>query len=1140
MANTPVLTTTRYVRPGAYIGRIIQPDPTTTGFVRTPCYVGKGNRLQTLFDQPIQRSYISGQALTFSTIAPNIAPLTYPAVNDQTKAVLVDQNGQPVPQSQWKFIESVPSSKVFDQVLMDPTAFNINSSYTINYQSTSRTFKDPMPSGITALRLMRAVGNSQGQSLYVEGTDYIVNNTMTAPAPDAANAHLTPGFSAVLKVRGAYDTGSITMAVTAAYTHPYNRTYTLRCTNIALTVYTFQWESIEDSAGRSMLPRVPAGSAVAAPTFTVDTSIVNPTTVSLSHHLLGGDLGVQVTINPTAGGAISVGDVWQFRALGAGLIEADSAYDNTNQFSQIGTPVATLQGGSTGACTIYDYSEYTGTSDRTYSIEAVSVAGVSPNRTANFAWQGYGDTGITTGTIAISEATGTNLNVTLEAGIKLNFSFGAGQFVVTAGPNGPVGDRFVISALAPRRNIVAKDDRAYKISVSTASSGHSTSATAAALNLFYQSGTIEGGYNSLAVLASTASRSWAIVMANLLSAVTPDPLNTGVGVLTAVGTPTDSFNFVVKVIATGAPGAATLQVSQDGGATFGATFTSPAVASSYLIPGTGISISCAGVFTANDLYHFNCTAAAYPTMSSGAFTLPGDFVMWARNIGADVTPDLKQNRFVAADLFTFSFTDLLTIDWTLEQRATETFNSTQIFTDALGTVTGVAGRKYIVLSHAPTSIQYVHNSPSGTALSYLSIAGTPYVTFPTEPAGAVSILYTWMGSEPAPGNFYYITVDVVRQADQYNKVITARNLDEANRLLGPLSPENDLQIMAGIAFEAFAPQIQFVQVKDANGDGVFSDQDYKDAIAATEKNSTLTDVVVLNRFSVLQNALASNEAMNDPFQRKERMLWVGAPAGTTIGSAQDPGTLVALARVTLQVYGQNQAHGRRVLLGNTFGSRTITLGDGSSVAVNLDGSFIAGMAAAKNASFTDPGTLLLRTNGVGFDNSLTPTVPAMQTYGEEEELDLGGASILYLSNQGSLTAPVFRFEESVTVDTSSSDNNEISAQNQQFFVTRDIRSRIDTASIGFVPPSQQAGVAFLKSQLATNLMEYVARGIIAPYTNDDGSDRPIDPSNDLVVFRDKTDKTLYYIMYWYNLRYGVKRVFGMYSVDRRLFGAQAA
>ena len=1147
MADTPVLTTTRYVKPGAYIGRIIRPDPTTTSFVRTPCYIGRGSRLQTLFNILLQRSYISDASLTFATTSPNVAPLAYPAANDQTVAVLYNKksgSALPVPASKWKFIESVPGSKVYDQVLMLPQAFDINAVYAISYQSTSRLYKDPIKN-VTDLRLVRAVGDYGGQSLYIENEDFLVNSQIGALAAAATNGNTTTGFTNVVKARGVMATGSITIAPGANYTHAYNRTYTVRCSNIGGFVYTFEWESIEDSAGASMLPRVPVATPpnVSAPTFDVDVSILNPQVISLTHHLFpgGGDLGVSLLVDPVAGGAIAVGDVWQFTALGTGLLEMDSSYTNTNQFSVINTPVPTLQGGSTGSVSIYDYTEFTGSSNRTYAVECIAVAGVSPNRQATFAWQGYGDAGVLTGVVAINETTGSNLGVVIGSeGLKLNFSFGAGHFVVTATPSGNVGDLFTVQCLAPMRTPIAKDNRDYKISVNSGGVAVGNSATLPApqaLGLFYAAGTVEGGYNLLNLSAASGSRSWAITLAATLGAVVADPGNIGAGVITASGTPLETLLVEVKMMGAGIPGVATFQVSLDGGATFGSTLTSPVLASSYTIPGTGIVIQFAGLFAANDVYRVNSLIVGYNNFATGAFTIPGDFMMWARNIGADRALPVRQNRYVDNDQFTFTYTDLLTFDWALEARSTESFNTTQLYTDVLGTVTGVAGRKYLILLNNPASIQYVHNTPSGTPLSYVQVAGTQYLAFPIAPVGGVQVLYTWRGAEPDPGNFYYATVDVMRPIDQYNKPIRALNNDDANRIFGPVDPSNDVQIMANIAFENNSPQVMICQVYDSSGSGAYSDQDYKTAVTATEKNSMLTDITVLNRFSVLSASLVSNEAMNNPFERKERMLWVGCPANTAIGDTQTPGTLAYLARNTLQVFGDSQAHGRRVLLGNTFASRTITLGDGSRAAVSLDGSFVAGAAAAKNASFTDPGTLLLRTTITGFDNELSPTTAAMQTYGEDEELELGGNSILYLSNQGTLTSPVFRFEESTTVDASSSDNHEINAQNQQFFVTRDIRSRLDSTLIGFVPPSQQSGIATIKNQLIIYLNEYIGRGIIADYSNDDGSSRPIDPSNDVIVMRDKSDKTLYFCLFWYNLRYGIKRVFGLYAVDKRVFGS---
>lgn len=1121
-----VLVTTRYVKPGAYIGRIIRPAPTSQDFTRAPCIVGKGSRLSTNFNVPLRRSYREEVTLNFAQVAPHIAPLTSPSNNDKTVALLQKSNKTPLAASKWNFTESVPGSKVFDQVQITPTAFEPGVTYKLSYQSTSRTLVDDLP--FTDLRSITRVADTQDQTQYIEGTDFKINSSTTEPVAVGTNGYTTSSFTTVTKVRGAIGTGTVTIATGSTYQHNYDRIYTLRCTGIAGTLYTFQWESLEVSGGNSMLPRVPiAAVSGSIPTFQINTVSGVPQTVALTHHLLGGNLGVSVSIDPTS---IAVNDTWQFTAVGPGLVELDPTYSNTNQWPEIDTPVATLQPGSTGAVAIFDYTEFTGTINKTYVIEATSVSGVVGNRSAVFGWQGYGADGVTSGTITISEALGTNTGVTLESGVKVNFSFGASQFVVTPTSAGNVGDKFTIAARAAWRYPTAKDDRDYTVSVSIVNLPSNSSTTGqVALSGFYVGTTPEAGFNTFNVDAGNGQRTWALSMTQTMSSsMTADGTNVGTGTIAVSGTPTDSFQIVLQIVQTGSLGFGQFKISLDGGTTYGANTTMPA-SGQYTVTGTGISLLFGGSFVQNDLYRL-LVQTSYPVPAAGNVTIPGDFLLWFRNVGANPsTLCLTQKRYVASpvDEFTFGSTDLLTIDWNLTSRVTETIDATQVFTDVIGTVTGVAGTKYIILTNLPDEILYVQNSPAGTALVYSQVAGTQYVSFPTAPAGNVAVKYQYRGPEPDPSNVYYITADTLRTTDLYNVPISILSRDELRQQVGPMAVDNDLLIGGEIAFDNNVPRLLVCQAYDTDFDGLYTTLDYNEAILATKTNSLLTDVIVLNNFASLSAALSNNEQCNDPFERKERVLWVGCPQGTIIGDSQTANTLVYLARNTLQVFGQNQSHGRRVLLGNTTATKSVVLPDGSQVTVDLDGSFVAVGAAALNASFSDPGETLLRKNIAGFDS--------IEAYNEVEELQLGAASILFLSDQG---AGVFRFEESVTVDTSSINNREISAQNQEIFVTRDLRGRLDTATISFVPQSQQAGVSFIQSLLVVMLSEYVSRGIIAPYTDESGASRPIDPANDVAVFRDETDKTQYNFGYFYNLRYPIKRVFGVYSVDRKLFGVQ--
>jgi hypothetical protein len=268
--------------------------------------------------------------------------------------------------------------------------------------------------------------------------------------------------------------------------------------------------------------------------------------------------------------------------------------------------------------------------------------------------------------------------------------------------------------------------------------------------------------------------------------------------------------------------------------------------------------------------------------------------------------------------------------------------------------------------------------------------------------------------------------------------------------------------------------------------------------------------------------------MNDPFERRERLLWVGAPIGTPIGDAETPDTIIYTARNTLQVFGNNPAHGTRIITGSTQATREIRLDDGTTVTATLDGSFVAGAIASLVSSFQDPGETILRRTLGGFNT--------LETYGDIEDprnLSLGSAQVLFLTDLG---ASVFRIEEDVTVDTFADDFKNINAMTQKQFVVKNIRTQVDNALVGVVVPSAQAGIGLVKGFVVGAVNTLVTRGIVGRFQDEAGNERTIDPDGDVVVFRDDTDTTLYHFFFAFWLKTVIKRLFGLYTVNTNDFG----
>ena len=1153
-----VLVTTRATMPGVYIGRVNRVAPTgLTGFARLPCYVGKGNRLRTLFNQTIRRSYLSDVSLPFPSVSPHVVTLAQPAINDQTVARLFRSDGVIVPASKWRFIESTPGSGTYDSVLLAPESFSLNYTYLLDYQSTSRTIQDALP--FDELRDIRFIGDTENQERYEEYVHYYVPISITEPT-----AALTNEFS------GSTDVGFEPAQVTSTIAGPY-------------TFVGGEILNVTVDATPFVVTFVSAGSFTTAQVAAIINAVL-------------GDAGLAVE---ATGGFLTL----RSNSFDPGISSVLVAAGTANAI--LGTtglqfPSAAMVGAT--YTTAGFVRKVSGTGSPVVGIEASSSSNHNYNRRYRIS---FGAPGLTIpATITVLQDSGSSIpevlsGATLTAAAafgavasgnqpQLPFHTGltspavAVEFDTPSGVSAVVNFTDVtgdtISIILDDTGGVITGDEVYE----TTSVGPSSLEVDSALSNTQQHSNFSA-VNS-GVITQTA------VAPNYTTTIGGAAAGTGSISLRDDAEYSGTYNRRFALVCTasaGAPGTRTATFVWQAWGEFAdlqyngsaRTFTiSEALSTNSNVDlGDGVLIDLAfgaANFTVNDTYWFQANAArsyvtakddrsfvldvsavgvtgsnnqvtfSYQTgTTEGGFGLiqatgPGGQLflasgvnVWARNLGSQTT---SSNRHVIGDQWTFDTVCEDVIDWSLTTLVTETIDPTQVFTDTLGVITGTVGLRYIVLDGVPVNILYIRDTVTDALLSSYSLPSTtqPYVAFTTAPVNPIEIRYETIGDEPAPASLYYVTANTVRPAALYNTPIRALSYEEAARLLGPSATTNDLLIMAQIALDDNdAPGAYFCQAFDSDGDGLITPIDINTSIEATENERNLTDVVVLNTFSSLSSALSNNEKMNDPFERGERALWVGAPIGTAIGDDNTAGTLIFLAQRTLQVYGENPAHGKRVLVGNTTATKTIVLTDGTQVVVTLDGSFIAGAMAARNASFADPGETLLRKNLFGFDT--------IETYSEPQQLQLVAASIIFVSNQGDDVAPVFRIEESTTVDRSSDDNNEISvAINQKEYTTREVRSQMDTALVSIVPPSEQAGVAIIQTFLVDILTNLVARGIIGPYTDDAGNARPIDPDEDVRVFRARDSRTSYNFQYWWNARYPIKRLFGLYSVDRRFFGDQ--
>lgn len=513
------------------------------------------------------------------------------------------------------------------------------------------------------------------------------------------------------------------------------------------------------------------------------------------------------------------------------------------------------------------------------------------------------------------------------------------------------------------------------------------------------------------------------------------------------------------------------------------------------------------------------------TANGGYFALPGQLVYAVRNTLPTVA---GANRFTPSDVFTAKFVNNEVIYWDLDKKASESFTASDILTDRSGAVTGAIGTLYLALEATPVAKYPVKVTMGGVAFSSYTISGNQ-VILTVESISAITgtlvFQYVSKGAEPKLGATYYITGTYLRPKSLYNTFLTYSSYSEAAAALAPVTADNHLAIMNELAWsQAYTPvQVGFVQILDSDDDGVISTDDVTTALTAAASVSGATEITPIGLAGFLNKIMAFDEQGQDPFEKREHIMWYGFPIGTAIGDEITENTLVNYAQATLKSFGSALTHGRRVMVGHTKATKTITLYDGTETTVTLDGSFINGAACALWAARPNNSTSLLKKNLLGFD--------WIETYSDVDNNKLGAASIIWLKPNGT---GVYQFMEDVTIDNSDPVFQSLLATGTKLDAERIVRREMDAGLVGVVADTADSGVALVRTKLVTILSGLVAKGITAPYQTTDGSPRGISAS-DILVYADTTDPSTYNFFFVIYSRTVIKRLFGMYSVNKNLF-----
>jgi hypothetical protein len=1152
------LITNRYVKPGAYIGQIVRPRPTElTGTPRIPCYVGAGDRLALGRNLAIRRSYVFEEQVALSAAPPHIALLQYRADGDQTTSRLYKSNGREISRTKWSYFQSVDPA---DSILLDVTEYSSTETYYLDYQSIERSPKDPLP--IDEIREIIQVSKTPDQEQYLEFTDFFIEVDVTDPVTDTNNNYLETrwgpfdqygGTGTLLTTPVAYvgdgtagtpvEMGPDCGGLAPQFDTALQFTPILGAGQTLIDLEGIEIVFVDALVGKAgTIAEAPAGgpNGNGLITITYD-SVAGTQALDISALFPTALIPMTCTfVDPDAGVPLGAG-IWPAAAPGDIQTVTSSFTPTTGNAGRGHIPFLSVSM-SYG----HDYTRHYVTEVET------AVAGNFTNDdmvyTASPEWVTYSggeDVGIRSPAHSIMDLDVLNAlaNSFTLAGIAVDWDANVGGgtpglatptygMVVeyySGGANGTTavvaGDNWYIDMIGP--GLLEKDGR-YDNTNQYVEKGIITTSGPTVLVTHDDETTYDGDYNRsyVAICTSIAAplETW-----NWCS-IGDDGMVNGADTVDQSATQPVTLNFDENV---------DIDIDLTAGNSAIGDFFYFDVAAPRLLSTAkddrdyDCQVTSAAAANVAFFYSTNTIEGRFGTFTATTTTpveLPDSVFIAVRNVGDAAVP--TSYDVSAPDTFTWSLANEDVLDWSLQNQVEETTDSSDIIHDVLGTITGTPNTYYLLLQYTPNDVNSILSvvDSSSVPVAYtllLDVNGNPtnVLWFATNPNDDITVVYRHLGAEPDPGDLYYFTAYYLRSDDLYDVPVMSITIDDARDLLRPNSTDNHLYNMAVTAFANNPFAIYTVQVKDADFDGFYNNADFKRGIDATEGKADISDVIVLSHFDTLSYQLASIDQMNDPFERKERLTWIGAPIGTPIGDATTADSLVYLAKNTLQVFGNSPAHGTRILLAPTECDMEIVLPDSSTTTVTYDGSFVAGATAALVSSFTDPGDTILRKNLTGFTD--------LQTYTEQEDLILGAANVTYIEDVGS---GVFRFGESITVDTFAPDFNEISAMTQKQYVTRIIRAAVDSSLVSVIPPSEEAGIGIIQGFIVAQLLGLLSRGLIGAYQDIDGNSRKIDPGTDVVVFRDATSPTLWHFNYAYWIRYPIKRLYGLYTVDTNDFG----
>jgi len=320
------------------------------------------------------------------------------------------------------------------------------------------------------------------------------------------------------------------------------------------------------------------------------------------------------------------------------------------------------------------------------------------------------------------------------------------------------------------------------------------------------------------------------------------------------------------------------------------------------------------------------------------------------------------------------------------------------------------------------------------------------------------IVFTSSGIVTA-GATYFVTYRYVRPTSDYKYKIFY-NYDDVVNDLGDDIPANKLVMVAKLALRVFnIPAISVVQVPATE-----TSTDYTNALDLIKYRDVQT-VCALTTSSAVQALVAAHVRERSlPVNGRYRIAYMGAAAGTPVGTEQNPTSLRGLA---------TGFQFERVVFINatraTYYYNNLTTGEEATTTV--DGSFIAAVVAAYRDSFTYPATTLLNRTVPG----LTLFAEDYDDYYAENMLTLAGSSSVFLLQNATGGMKVM---DDLTTDNSTVERNNINIITAKDYIAKDVAIQMDRTFKGSLIKNRPNYAGVMTNYLRTLFKTYLNNNII--------------------------------------------------------------